>query len=445
MTLAILLLASLTNLQIQAIQIFSIADISRNFRTKAETTFGLTGQITAGTRSKFVLTDASGSEWITPHEGLIWKIGDEIAAVCHVSDLGPDLAFIRAERIDVRAHRPAPEPLSLSLDEIDYGKADFRSVRTHGVITQAMIDEIDTRWTILYLESNGQRVFVTYANRGEAPPQHLVDRAVELTGVCIPFEASRRQYNNRKIHISSPADVRTIDTSANADAQPLDFPSLAYEPPPEFPHRRWLNGRVVARHGKDFFFLRTADDHRVRVRIAPGERLPDCGSVVRAIGFAHPLRFFPRLDNALVRPCTEEMPTNETIRSVSAKTMFFDAVGKRCIDPRLDGKVIRLGGVVRNHSSGNGIRILLDCDGILLPVLTGEPDIPPVGSRIEVTGACLTTPDPEELAVGIVRLDSFSVITRSPSDIRILEVPSWWTNKRLLTVIAVLAAGLAMA
>jgi signal transduction histidine kinase len=113
------------------------------------------------------------------------------------------------------------------------------------------------------------------------------------------------------------------------------------------------------------------------------------------------------------------------------------------------GQVISLRGTSVSIPAGDkrDLRMLtLACGNRLVPVdTTSCPNtnnaISP-GSKVEVTGVCLINTANWNPHDPFPRINGFTLVPRSPADLRLLSSPSWWTAGRLLVLVAVLVLAL---
>jgi signal transduction histidine kinase len=116
----------------------------------------------------------------------------------------------------------------------------------------------------------------------------------------------------------------------------------------------------------------------------------------------------------------------------------------------LDGELVCLRGkLLQNTVRGGDHLLIMDSDGLSIETTLPKPAagglevirIRP-GSFLEVTGVAKVSGVREW--TGHVRLSAFSLALRSVGDIRVLQQPSWWTAGRLLGLVGVLAAAIAL-
>jgi signal transduction histidine kinase len=102
-------------------------------------------------------------------------------------------------------------------------------------------------------------------------------------------------------------------------------------------------------------------------------------------------------------------------------------------------------GIVRTTVNEEGL-FMIENEGLLVPVYasaalekTSEMEI---GCTIEVAGTCIM--DIEDWRTNSVfpQIHRFLLVTRTPSDLRIIALPPWWTTERILWVIGALLGGI---
>jgi signal transduction histidine kinase len=146
------------------------------------------------------------------------------------------------------------------------------------------------------------------------------------------------------------------------------------------------------------------------------------------------------LTDALFRD-TGERVTNQPVAVTATDALNRD----------MHAQLVRVQGkLVQNTIRGDNHLLVLDCDGMLV-----EATLPKTGdeandaiarlkheSLIELTGVSKVMGAMEWS--GLVKLLSVSVMLRSPLDIHVLSEPSWWTTRRLLGLVGILAGLIAL-
>ena len=418
--------------------------------------FCLTGQII----SKYSMGFASGcflstsdGNWSLEGTNVNLEVG-QIVRVSGLSELGyfADDLFLRPTNAVVVGSAPIPEPKRLSAAEILDGKGDFAIVRLRGFVVDAFEDDIDRGYVIALLNADGH-VFHLSAQKTKDcldKLRALIDATVEITGVCSPIIGGKRRFSIPSIGIRSiENDIRVITPSPD---DPFAAPELEYPQRTQISRfaamrRRSVSGRVLAVWGGRHLLLADGKGHVSRINLAEGETLPKANDWIDAAGFPETDFFNINLTNARIRPAASRPAGEELPQATSA-----DAISHHQDTGRFDydyhGKAVRLRGIVRS-TPGPGQTLspmTIENDGILVLVDPGDnPDAfsgLQLGSEVEVTGVCLMEIATRGLHVNFPTVTGFSVVIRTPDDIRVITRPSWWTPGRAWSVFGLLAAAL---
>ena len=396
--------------------------------------FLLSGRITAASKAGAVIDDGTGMTWlhVKPPSDFELHANDTVTLGCEACYQAEKdvLAVTAVKASSIRRGNAASPSERVDITHVVSGQALFKSVTLNGVITDAFRDEIDPTWIFLILESKGSRATITLHDRNTLPMQSVnavVDKAVAVTGICLPNSGGRRNIGNA-VTIDGLDSIRPIP-------DPPDDPF-------RYPLRRPITGTVIASWGGKFLFIREDSGRTQRIKLAPDVQPPSPGTRVTAFGFLRQNVFFNVFANATLAIRSEDVAPPEPPADVTPRDLLYDDKGRLMIRPANDGRIIRLQGLVRDvvRPGTDEGRLLLDCGGISIPVEIGRFPAPSLGSRISVAGACLMTSDSDETTGGFIRLNGFSVIPRSSVDIRVLAPPPWWTPGRFLCVIGALLA-----
>ena len=396
----------------------------------------------------FVVKDASGSAIVYNHARGSFHPGDQVNIRGYVQIDGFGEIRVMATNMVRLAHGPAPVVATVTPAEIETGRYNLSPVKVEGVVTKAFSDEIDREWSWFLVRSPHGQIVVSLS---EAVSQeyldNLIDATVSVTGICDLHNHGYRRFIGIRI---SAYDKSAVHVLKPAPANPFDAPSinvttdLMWLPQNDFLHRQRLSGHVVAAwHGNELM-LCTSEDYRLHVTLRDSCVLPPAGTPVTVVGFICKDAFHVKLTEALIRidsgPAVTDPPSSCTVREV-----LFDDKGEYLIDPYFHGHTLCLKGHVRHVSTTrpDETYIGLEDGGYLVTVDIGSVPPPEVGSIVEVTGACLMDVESDDGGTKFGRIKGFSVILRSPEDIKIISRPPWWTPKRLLTVIVILLVLLA--
>ena len=107
---------------------------------------------------------------------------------------------------------------------------------------------------------------------------------------------------------------------------------------------------------------------------------------------------------------------------------------------RIRGRVDEMDGDERVFEVRHGGHLIRVDFGAIAP----HEDAVRSGSLVEVAGTCVRNTS-SDVSRGFPRTAGFTVVPRTPEDLRIVAGPPWWTVGRMLAVVLVLVAALALA
>ena len=418
-------------------------------------TFLLHGTVTApGFPSEvFILTDKTGPIAALLPQNLHWETGDVVDAEVTVSPweagtkaLGYNFKRVRVKRSTTTGHVQIPPPAYAKPIEILQGAKDLQSVRLKGIVTDAFRDEIDRKYNWIYLSDGGSRIAITFADEqiSQQRLDQLIDSAVEVTGICFPYADGYRRFLKPHLRIGAFDDIRILSAAPSNPYGGAELDRLFAKSPPDssaLDHRCHTAGRIVVTWRDQNALIESDVGTRIHVRMRKRSALPAVGSRIRAAGFLRKNTFFATLGDAIyqlegISPAPLDKP-----KFIGTKDILLDGYG---INPRPYGQIVRLSGTVKSLTfpkTANGC-MTVESDGHTFPVELGELDPPEINSRVEITGACMLTTEPDDGGSGFGRLGDFSVIPRSNDDIVVLADPPGLIPKRVIIVLAVLLAAI---
>ena len=323
----------------------------------------------------------------------------------------------------------APTPMEFTPDAMLDGSCDYKLMRFRGVLKDVIFNETDPDYMLFMIEvPNGQGIFTTspvFDAEAFDMMDALIGRAVEVTGVVVPFDHSPRLYTGRVFKVSGIESIRPLEDAPDAKTR--------------------IRGHVVAvqKHAGRVI-LKTNRGEFVSVNLAD-TRLPSYGECVEASGLEETDLFRRTLFNAQWTKLDGPAYKDEEPVTVSPRELTQDAQGRRKVNCEYYGRPIRVNGTIRSMPEDDPEgRMLLDCDGC--PVYVDASALPAVldglkeNTVVDVSGTCALDVDAPERTSAIPRLRGFTIILRTPSDITVVRRPAWWTPAKLATVIGALLA-----
>lgn len=351
--------------------------------------------------------------------------------------------------------QPTPPPIRPEIEQLLSSSLNSQWVEVEGIVRK--IEKSPDRPQCLTLMIGGHLCPIILRNRLSFPNKQLVDAKVRVRGVLLDMANLRSQTAGMKIHSNGLQDIEVLvpPPSDPFRAPQVELDSLiSFRPDAELGHRRVSSGVVTFAVPGRFFYLL---DHQACVRVDSAEARVVPGDLVEVSGFIDTSRVFASFGEALVRKIgTGEVPAfDEPLISeiLSPKTRSPEEMVTEVGHPDYDGRLIRLGGVLRRvlPPDKDGIATVVVESGehlvqAFLPVSTMTASGWLVGSVVELNGVC-------ELEMARIdqppwfSIKGFHIWLSSPGDLRVISEPPWWTPQRLgfLLAAVVLVLGLALA
>lgn len=343
-------------------------------------------------------------------------------------------------------------PPLISADEFLSGQYDMMPIRAECIIRDAFRDEINPDYIYLVLLWDGEIIYAAF------PVDDITDETITsflgagiiATGTPIPRLYGQREKLGRNLQIQSSNAIVIHRKPATDIFSVPDVTSLEGTDPSELQHldRHGFSGIVLAVWKKNNVLLlgkgTAGKDELVVARLATDD-VPKYGEHIYVSGFPGTDLHHYTLSRAWwTRTREKPAPPEETAES-GARTLTTDAEGRPRFRCDMHGRPVRMRGIVRTTVNEDGL-FMIENEGLLVPVYasaalekTAEMEI---GCTIEVAGTCIM--DIEDWRANSVfpQIHRFLLVTRTPSDLRIIARPPWWTTERILWVIGALLGGI---
>lgn len=316
-----------------------------------------------------------------------------------------------------------------------------------GTIVDAFQDEFDAHFRFLVIQNESGTHYATSPSDDISKEfvDGLVGAEVTIDGIRDPASPPNRRFLGPTVFIKGPKDIHVVKP---APTDPFAVPEVKQDFTTNpagiaYRGRHRMRGRVLAVwQGRSALIGREGQAPFSRIEFADGEA-PRCGSFIEAVGYLETDLSSLNLTRARWRSTEAEELPEPAITNVTAKDLFsFD--GRPALNATFYGKAVRIAGTVLNRTEGG--RFQIDSGGMPVTVdvsaLPAEAQTSEIGAKVEVAGICildLSNWRPNDM---FPRAHGLFVAARMPDDIRVLARPSWWTMKRLLSVIVVLVGGL---
>ncbi len=339
--------------------------------------------------------------------------------------------IIVARRLAVvgRAGLPAARPTNMA--RLLAGLEDSQLVEFDGVVRDITRD--NQEHLIIGLSRDNQR-FMTYVPSfgTQALPEGLgIDAEIHVTGVVGARFNTRRQMIGAQLWVPVASLIR-VDRPGHSDLDALPIRTtshvLGFSASGRPGHLMRIKGTVLVARRNEIFLRDDAGGLEVHPR-EPVTLTP--GDTIEVIGFPQPGDYAPTLEDAVVkRVGRAALPEAHLLPS------------KDLLKNELDGELVRIRGVLRQHVVGADEDVLLLEAGptALSALLEHHGSAGPqleLGSVVEVSGvaAVQATRASNRLVPSGLRL-----FVAGPGGIRVIEPAPWFTGERVVWMVAGLAA-----
>ena len=323
-----------------------------------------------------------------------------------------------------------PHATSLEIDELLSGRDDSNWVEAHGVV-----QSVEQTGRDATLELNwGSHLFWVRVLGAPPPGLRLQDAEVRLRGVVSTLYNSRRQLVGIRIMVPSYEFIEVLKPSSSPfDLAPRRIADiLRYSPGTPFSYRQRVRGVVMLTRREGPTYIRDIHDgasaltvqHHLPVDLAVGD-------IVDVAGLPQPGEFSPRIEEGEIRK----------IGSASPPSGVPVAAGQ-VLDDGIDLQLLTIDGVLLGQVNTWAEKSLAIQSGRVLftAKLDSEQPLPRFepGSVLRLTGVSALASDVRELRQPRAR--GFSLLLRAPGDVIVLRTAPWWTFRRTMEVLGVVAA-----
>ena len=345
-----------------------------------------------------------------------------------------------------------PRPTELTRSELFDRQHNFMLSRISGTLRDVVYNDTDPYWLILSICNDDGKFIATVPisdNAAFTRLHDLIGLPISAVGICVPYDHSPRLQTGRFFKIAATDDIRIRDASIIGDKDIPSIESLRSTQllSPANLGRHRASGTVVAAWQGNHSLIRTDSGDFIGLEFARLNRLPAYGDRIMATGIPETDLFRISLLNATWEALPRSPMSVEIPAEISPKTLLTDGNGRRRVNCEYHGHAVRIRGIVRSLPDDNAdARTYVECDGCQVPVdSSAHPSAMgnvSVGCEIEVSGTCVLDVIAPKIDSAIPRLLGFTIVIRSPHDVKIVSRPSWWTSGRLLVLIGTLTAAL---
>ena len=379
------------------------------------------------------IQDSTGGIWVEPGQTKPGLHSGELVQVegySNVGDFAPEIAHAEFRSL---GDAPLPNPVRPSSDELASGRLDSQWIELEGVVRSVAQRD---GGLILNVFSGASESSVFVLNYPSVPTD-IVDGKVRVRGVVgARYDSSNVQFVGFHVLVPNWSDVKVLEkpTQAmwSAPVRPLRL-FLRLTPEGAFTHRVHVRGFVTFQEVGRSLCIRGSDG---ALRISTTQPTPlKVGDLIEAMGFPELSDYSVIMRDAIFRkigagPALDPVhvgPEKLVIGSLNADLVRLSArLLNHTTRPEEQGLELQAGAV--------NFRAVLNTDahGAALASLRN-------GSVLQLTGVMMVQADENHEPV------SFELLLRTPADVVVLELPSWWTPRHTLLALSLLAVAVFLA
>lgn len=375
------------------------------------------------------------------------RVGDRVQ-VKGTTTAGLYFPGVDVTELAILGHEALPPALAATYDDLATGRFHYQRVLVEGV--GRTLTPLDENRSLLRL-AMGSRVIEV---RVDAPPEAapaVIDARLRITALAAGGINDRRQLVFPYLRVTDWSDLVVMAAPLAPEAQPItSVATLLQFGTADEPHNRVrIRGTVLASFPDGRIFLRDStpppprreaesnaplnevpQSPSVAVRLtAPAPVAP--GHVAEITGFPLMAGFSASLEDAQVLSATpDEEPQAEDVSLKEFQDGSHDADLVRLRVPAVLNDFFR---------TNDGFELRLTAAGLSIRAFLLQT-VPPslgVGSSYEVSGICLVESSTDKGFRS--QPERASLLLRGTQDLRLLSSPPFWTARRLIIAVALLA------
>jgi len=402
----------------------------------------------------FVIQDETDGIYIQGPAALVATVGrGDLVEVEGVTDPGGFAPYVVAQKIRKIGHGPIPEPIRVTLDELNAGQMDAKWVEISGIVrsveptapsdlappppgtryTAPVKDgaQLRDRKVKMKLAAGGARVIVELD--GGSNPEDYVDAQVRLRGICFNLHNRNRQFmrpfvqvpRGAEIVVENPPPEKPFGDQPRPVASLFRFEQLTGQRG----RRVHVRGIVVYHRPGAVLWIRDGDQG-LRVETAQREVLQP-GDEVDVVGFPARSKYSAELEDATFQKrATHVALLPHVLTDVSSAL-------------RNDADLVQLEArLVEVRRFPDSVALTLDWRQtairaqIYLPENVPEPAEWLPGSVVRVAGVCSVKTDEAGPLGGLWEPHAFELLLRSPADLTVIQPPPWWNAGRVVWLLS---------
>lgn len=402
----------------------------------------------------FVIHDGTDCIYVQSPADLLAGLGrGDLVEIEGVSDPGGFAPYVVAQSLRKVGHGKIPEPIRVSLDELNAGQMDAKWIEIVGIVRSVepktpsdtagpppgtryaapVEGNSEAKESKVKMKLAAGSARVTVEIHGGFAPEEYVDAEVRLRGLCFNLHNRNRQFvrpfvqvpRGVEMIVQQPPPANPFRIEPQPVASLLQFEQLTGK----HGHRVHVRGVVV--HHRPGVALWVRDrEHSLRVETRQGEALQP-GDEVDVLGFPALGEYSAVLEDAVFRKLSSQPAPIPHVLTDASSALQNDA---DLVE--LEARLLE----VRRFP--DSVSLTLDWRGTSvraqMPLAEDSPALPEwlPSSKVRVAGVCSVITDEAGPLGGLWEPSSFQLLLRSPADLVVIQPPPWWSAERVVWVLS---------
>jgi signal transduction histidine kinase len=359
------------------------------------------------------------------------------------TDKGSFAPVVKTGHFDIISEGKLPEPMQPAWDQLMNGSLDDQWVEIKGVVEEASSHPVGyvNGWSRMMLHTEGGTLWVDVqmADMKSKNLEQYEDAFVRLRG-CLFTVLSLTTRQVEPGHVRVYASDIIVDEPAPPDLFSVPEKSagelMLFDPQASAFQRVKVSGQIIYIRGKNYFMMEGTNGVHFIPKRAQKLKI---GDMVDVAGFPELSGAAPLLGEAVVRTTGHSaLPEPKKLSPADLPVSAYDSTLVRIEGLLTSVRVTATNEIFEIQSGSWRFLARLNVGKNVTDNLSRSFRI---GSRLALTGVYAAQGGN---IVSSEDVAPFDLLLNSPSDIKVLAQPSWWTLQRLLVTIGLLACALAV-
>lgn len=361
-----------------------------------------------------------------------------------VTDFGEYAPVVQVIDIHVLGKRDLPLPKKPTLEELFSGTMESQRIQVEGVVRFAKKEK---EGVLLHIGTLFDRYQVVIDPAPDVAVDSLPDAKIRVVGCLVPICNAGHDLIGISIEASDRNEFTIITPAPN---DPFSIPQSSFTQIRSFSpgganlHRRKIKGVVTFSRTFDNYFFMRESGHNLRVSVVHKNTFVP-GDLVEATGFTNFRSTTPRIEEALARKVgtsSEPIPAPLPV-TIEALRQEYDWTTDHPIKDWF-GEMVTLDAFVLDvNKRETFLQLVVGEKGrsvhVAIPLSPSDP-IPlnlQIGAYVRLSGIAVVNYQAWNMGDNLGKIADVTINLQNKESLTVLNPPSWWTTKRITTVIGI--------